>query len=80
MAMKNPPHVGDFILTEILESAGHTVESAAKMMQVNWGTLKLITEGHADLTAEIASKIESSFGTKADHLLRMQQAWTAARR
>ena len=33
MPMKNPPHPGDFIRTEIIEPAGLSVTDAAKTLQ-----------------------------------------------
>ena len=35
MAMKNPPHPGDFIRTEIIEPAGLTVTAAAAALKVS---------------------------------------------
>ena len=35
MPMKNPPHPGDFIRTEIIEAAGLTVTAAAKALRVS---------------------------------------------
>ncbi len=39
MRIKNPPHPGDFIRTEIIESAGLTVTAAAKALRVSRATL-----------------------------------------
>jgi len=35
MPMKNPPHPGDFIRTEIIEPAGLTVTAAAAALKVS---------------------------------------------
>lgn len=35
MPMKNPPHPGEFIRTEIIEPAGLTVTAAAAVLQVS---------------------------------------------
>ena len=35
MPMKNPPHPGDFIRTEIIEPAGLSVTAAAAALQVS---------------------------------------------
>ena len=39
MPMKNPPHPGDFIRTEIIEVAGLTVTAAAIALRVSRPTL-----------------------------------------
>ena len=42
MPMKNPPHPGDFIWSEIIEPAGLTVTAAAAALQVSRPSLKPI--------------------------------------
>ena len=44
MAMKNPPHPGDFIRTEIVEPAGLTVTAAAEALGVSRPALQELAE------------------------------------
>src|SRR6201987_1943892 len=77
--MRNPPHPGDFIRTEIIEPAGLTVTAAAVALQVSRPALSSLLNGKADLTGEMALRIEKAFGVKMDTLMRMQSAYDIAR-
>ena len=79
MRMKNPPHPGDVIRTEIIEALGLTVSKAAGVLKVRRATLSDLLHGKAALTAEMALRIEKAFGPDMDHLLRMQVAHDVAR-
>jgi len=79
MSMKNPPHPGDFIRTEIIEPAGLTVTAAAEALQVSRPALSSVLSGKADLSGEMALRIEKAFGVKMDTLMRMQSAYDIAR-
>ena len=79
MPMKNPPHPGDFIRTEIIQSAGFTVTAAAKALGVSRPTLSSLLHGKADLSGDMALRIEKAFGPAMDHLLRMQLAYDVAK-
>ena len=70
--MKNPPHPGDFIRTEIIEPAGLSVTAAAAALQVSRPTLSSLLNGKAGLSGNMALRIEKAFGVKMDTLLRMQ--------
>ena len=70
--MKNPPHIGAFIRTEIIEALGLSVTNAANRLQVSRQTLNNLLNQHAALTPRMALKIEKHLGGKADHLMRMQ--------
>ena len=72
MPMKNPPHPGDFIRTEIIASAGLSVTAAAAALQVSRPTLSSLLNGKASLSGNMALRIEKAFGVKMDTLLRMQ--------
>ena len=74
MPMKNPPHPGDLIKTEIIEALGLTVSKAAEILRVRRATLSDLLHGKAALTPEMALRIEKAFGPDMDHLLRMQLA------
>ena len=78
MPMKNPPHPGDFIRTEIIEPAGLSVTDAAKALQVSRPALSSLLNGKADLSGEMALRIEKAFGVKMDTLMRMQSNYDIA--
>src|SRR5437588_4542635 len=78
MPMKNPPHPGDFIRTEIIEPAGLSVTDAAKALQVSRPALSSLLTGKADLSGDMALRIEKAFGVKMDTLMRMQSAYDIA--
>jgi addiction module HigA family antidote len=73
--MKNPPHPGDFIRTEVIDPAGMSVTAAAKALQVSRPALSSLLNGKADLSGEMALRIEKAFGVKMDTLMRMQSAY-----
>jgi len=74
--MKNPPHPGDFIRTEIIEPAGLSVTAAA--LQVSRPALSSLLNGKADLSGIMALRIEKAFGVKMDTLMRMQSSYDIA--
>ena len=78
MPMKNPPHPGDVIRTEIIEALGLTVSKAAEILNVRRATLPDLLHGKAALAPEMALRIEKAFGPSMDHLLRTQLAYDVA--
>lgn len=78
MLMKNPPHPGSFIRTEIIEPVGLTVTAAAAALQVSRPTLSSLLNAKADLSGDMALRIEKAFGVKMDTLMRMQSAYDIA--
>ena len=79
MPMKNPPHPGDLIRTEIIEALELSVSKAAAILKVRRATLSDLLYGKSALTPEMALRIEKAFGPDMDHLLRMQLAFDVAR-
>ena len=79
MPMKNPPHPGDFIRTEIIEPARLSVTAAAAALEVSRPALSNLLNGKADLSGEMALRIEKAFGVKMDTLMRMQSAYDIAK-
>ncbi len=79
MPMKNPPHPGDLIKTEVIEALGLSVSRAADVLQVRRATLSDLLHGKASLTPEMALRIEKAFGPDMEHLLRMQLAYDVAK-
>ena len=78
MPMKNPPHPGDFIRTEIVEPAGLSVTAAAAVLHVSRPALSSVLNARADLSGEMALRIEKAFGMKMETLMRMQSAYDIA--
>jgi addiction module HigA family antidote len=79
MPMFNPPHPGELIRTEIIEPLGLTVTAAAKVLRVSRPALSSLLNGKADLSGDMALRIEKAFGPKMDTLMRMQSAFDIAR-
>lgn len=79
MPMKNPPHPGDVIKSEIIEALGLSISKAAGILGVRRATLSDLVNGKSALTPEMALRIEKAFGPDMDHLLRMQLAHDIAR-
>ena len=79
MPMKNPPHPGDFIRTEIIEPAGLTVTAAAEALRVSRPALSSLLNSKADLSGDTALRIEKAFGVRMDTLMRMQSAYDIAK-
>jgi addiction module HigA family antidote len=78
MPMKNPPHPGEFIRTEIIQPAGLTVTAAASALQVSRPALSSLLNGKASLSGDMALRIEKAFGVKMDTLMRMQASYDIA--
>jgi len=77
--MFNPPHPGELIRTEIIEPLGLSVTAAAKILRVSRPALSSLLNGKADLSGDMALRIEKAFGPKMDTLMRMQSAYDIAR-
>ncbi|OLC45897.1 MAG: addiction module antidote protein, HigA family [Acidobacteria bacterium 13_1_40CM_65_14] len=77
--MRNPPHPGAFIRTEILGPLELTVTAAARVLGVSRPTLSSLLNGHADLSGEMALRLEKAFGVRMDTLLRMQASYDIVR-
>ncbi len=78
MPMKNPPHPGGFIRTEIIRPAGLSVTAAAAALGVSRPALSNLLNASADLSGEMALRIEKAFGVKMDTLMRMQASYNIA--
>jgi addiction module HigA family antidote len=78
MSIKNPPHPGDFIRTEIVQPAGLSVTAAAIALRVSRPALSSLLNGRADLSGDMALRIEKAFGVKMDTLMRMQASHNIA--
>ena len=74
MRMLNPPHPGSFIRTEIIEPLGLSVTAAARVLKVSRPALSSLLNGKADLSGQMALRIEKAFGVKMETLMRMQSS------
>ena len=79
MPMKNPPHPGDLIKTEVIEALGLNVSKASDILKVRRATLSDLLHGKAGLTPEMVLRIEKAFGPDMDHLLHIQLAYDVAK-
>jgi antitoxin HigA-1 len=77
--MRNPPHPGAFIRTEILEPLELTVTAAAKLLGVSRVTLSSLLNGQADLSGDMALRLEKAFGVRMETLMRMQASFDVVR-
>ena len=77
--MRNPPHPGAFIRTEILQPLELSVTGAAEVLGVSRPTLSNLLNGQADLSGDMALRIEKAFGVRMDTLMRMQASYDIAR-
>ena len=79
MCILNPPHPGSFIRTEVIEPLGLSVSAAARAIQVSRPTLSTLLNGKADLSGEMALRLEKAFGADMETLMRMQSSYDIAR-
>jgi addiction module HigA family antidote len=79
MSMKNPPHPGGLIWTEIIEPLNLNVAQAAGILKVRRATLSDLLRGKTALSPSMALRIERAFGPDMNHLLRMQLAYDVAK-
>ena len=78
MPMKNPPHTGAFIRSEIIEPHGLTVTAAAKVLGVSRPALSSLLNAKADLSGDMALRLEKAFGVSMELLMRMQASYNIA--
>lgn len=76
--MKNPTHPGGFVWSEIVEPLGLSVTDAARVLGVSRSTLSELFNEHANLSPEMAFRIEKMLGVSGDTLLRMQNSYDIA--
>jgi len=77
--MLNPRHPGSFIRTEVIERLGLSVSAAARVLKVSRPTLSSLLNGRADLSGEMALRLEKAFGADMETLMRMQSSYDIAR-
>jgi antitoxin HigA-1 len=73
--MCRPVHPGEFIGAEILEPLDLSVTAAAAVLGVTRQSLSNLLNGQADLSGDMALRIEKAFGVRMDTLMRMQSSY-----
>lgn len=79
LKMKYPTHPGLLVKLEILEHYDLTVTAAARILGVTRPALSALVNERAQLSAEMALRLEKVFGWPMDTLLRMQTNYDIAR-
>lgn len=76
--MKNPVHPGSFVRSEIIEGLGLSVTGAAGALGVTRPALSAFLNERAQLSPEMALRLEKAFGVSMDTLMRMQNSYDIA--
>ena len=73
--LKNPPHPGGFVRTEIIEPLALSVTAAAGALGVTRPALSALLNERSSLSPDMALRIEKAFGVSLDTLMRMQNSY-----
>ena len=73
-----PSHPGRFVWTEVIQPLGLSVTDAAQALGVTRPALSKFLNGRANLSPEMALRIEKAFGVAMDTLMRMQGSYDIA--
>mgnify|MGYP001599615652 CR=1 FL=1 len=76
--LKNPAHPGGFVMSEIIEPLGLSITAAAHVLGVTRSALSAMVNARANLSPEMALRIEKAFGVSMDTLMRMQNSYDIA--
>ncbi|GLS34761.1 transcriptional regulator [Mesorhizobium tianshanense] len=76
--LKNPPHPGSFVRSEIIEPAELSVTAAADVLGVTRPALSAFLNERSALSPDMALRIEKAFGLSMDTLMRMQGSYDIA--
>lgn len=76
--LQNPPHVGGFVKTEIIELAELSVTAGAEALGVTRAALSALLNERAALSPEMAVRLEKAFGVSMETLMRMQSSYDIA--
>jgi len=75
MAMHNPPHPGEFILTTYLEPLGLSRRYLAEKLNVAVPSLNKVLNGQIRLNAEMALRLSKALGRSPESWLSMQDSY-----
>ena len=76
--VKNPPHPGGFVKTEIIEPMELSVTGASSVLGITRAALSTFLNERSSLSSEMALRIEKAFGVPMDTLMRMQNSFDIA--
>jgi antitoxin HigA-1 len=76
--MKNPPHPGRFVKSEIIEPLELSVTDAARVLGITRAALSTFLNERANLSADMAIRLEKAFGVSMETLMRMQNSFDIA--
>jgi antitoxin HigA-1 len=76
--MADPPHIGVFLRSELIDYYDLTVEAAARALDVARPGFNNLLNGKRGLSYEMALKIEAAFGIDAALLAGMQHEYEMA--
>ena len=74
----DPVHPGQYVRDNVIP-AGMNVTKAAQQLEISRPTLSNFLNGKAELSTEMAARLEAAFGIPARKLLDVQSAWDAAK-
>ena len=77
--LKNPPHPGGFVRTEIIDPRGVSVTATARALGVTRAALSAFLNERSALSPKMALRIEKAFGVRMDTLMRMQNSYDISR-
>jgi len=77
--MRQPAHPGSFIKHEIIAPLGLSVTDAAQILGVTRAALSAMLNARAQLSPEMALRLEKAFGVSMDTLMRMQNSYDIAK-
>lgn len=80
MSMHNPAHPGEILKTLVIDPLGLSVTETAARLGVSRRSLSRVLNGLGGVTAEMALRLEMTFGKpNAAHWLRLQNAYELCR-
>lgn len=71
-------HPGGFVRAEVIEPLGLSVTAAADVLGVTRAALSAFLNERADLSPEMAIRIEKAFGVSMETLMQMQNSFDIA--
>lgn len=75
MAMHNPPHPGEFILSTYMEPFDLSCRYLAEQLDVAASTLNRVIKGQSGVSPEMALRLSKSIGRSPESWLAMQDAY-----
>lgn len=75
MRSRDMAHPGIFVKAEVIEPLGLSITAAADVLGVTRAALSAFLNERADLSPEMAIRIEKAFGVSMEILMRMQNSF-----